>query len=620
MEPPIWIEGDFDGDFEGDASAGASRLSGGRSTGRIFRGQLTNSRRCDPSEPLPDSTEAPIRQSLIPEVFSLTQVPGQPEKSYRFALADAQIYQCHLTSNRDGDPTVGTLLGRIKGKIRARLVAIPSRESPKPGDRPPPKPAEPESGAIADPVGDASTTGGGGDPEIEAAAEVGDPTIEKTSETPAKPKPTFGAPLAETKAKAIAECPVCQFTLGLFTAALVGATTLLIGDDWLVSAWTVGLLIVPWALSCLIRIATSDRPSGETSYRFALLRFFLLGVLWAIQNDINETNACIDFFAWPTYVMALIFISFGVASCWHHGYILLGWTVFLLSLNTIGINQCRSSTSDRNLPIEMAEVVAQPGVEVPQSEEPSVKDTPNPKPVPSNKKSESSGRTRLEGLLDRMKAKVTENFSESTWRDRMDRARDQVKEGVSGISKWLGETKDLSAEKVEKDSRKLSDGLTRITIEKAISSPERYFSCKSADGAKLGRPRYTVYLGAEAIFGFSSAELQPNAEVRLNKLGELLRLSEKKEIVISGHADRSGLSDKNETLSRRRAETIADWLVHSGYLDQRNVQVRGEGDRVPYIATDQAEPLNRRVEVRVDCERKRTAFSMNDLIRNLAWG
>jgi outer membrane protein OmpA-like peptidoglycan-associated protein len=219
-----------------------------------------------------------------------------------------------------------------------------------------------------------------------------------------------------------------------------------------------------------------------------------------------------------------------------------------------------------------------------------------------------------------MRATVTDNLTESTWRSRIEKTRGQVREQASGISKWLSETTDFLAEKVEKDSRKLPDGMTRITIEKAVSAPERYFSCKSADGTRLGRPLYTVYLGEDAVFGYSSFELQPNAETRLHKLGELLRLSEKKEIFISGHADRSGLSDKNETLSQRRAETIADWLVHAGYLDQRNVQVRGEGDRVPYIATDQAEPLNRRVEVRVDGERKRTATSLAYPIRNLVWG
>jgi outer membrane protein OmpA-like peptidoglycan-associated protein len=318
--------------------------------------------------------------------------------------------------------------------------------------------------------------------------------------------------------------------------------------------------------------------------------------------------------------MALIVISFGLTNCWPHGLILLGWTVFLISLSMIGANQCQSSTSDRNLPIEAAEVVVQPGIEVSQPEDLSVKDTSNPKPGPSNKTSETSLRTRFEDLLDRVKAKVTDNLSESSWRSRIEEIRGQVSEQESRILKWLGETADLPAEKVEKDSRKLPDGMTRITIEKAISAPERYFSCKSADGTRLGRPLYTVYLGEDAVFGYSSFELQPNAETRLHKLGELLRLSEKKEIFISGHADRSGLSDKNETLSQRRAEIIANWLVHTGYLDQQNVQVRGEGDRVPYIATDQAEPLNRRVEVRVDCERKRTATSLSYQIRNLVWG
>ena len=89
---------------------------------------------------------------------------------------------------------------------------------------------------------------------------------------------------------------------------------------------------------------------------------------------------------------------------------------------------------------------------------------------------------------------------------------------------------------------------------------------------------------------------------------------------ISRYTDHQGLGEKNKTFGQRRTEIIAGGLVHVAYLDERIVQVRSEGDRVPIIATDQAEPLNRRVEVRVDGERKRTATSLAYPIRNLVWG
>jgi outer membrane protein OmpA-like peptidoglycan-associated protein len=125
----------------------------------------------------------------------------------------------------------------------------------------------------------------------------------------------------------------------------------------------------------------------------------------------------------------------------------------------------------------------------------------------------------------------------------------------------------------------MSDGLTRITLEKAISSHERNLSGKAADASYPSRPRFTVYLGEGAVFSFGRFELQPGVETQLRRLGELLKASEKKEIVISAHVDQLGGHEKKDLSSERRPKTIANWLTKTGSLEQKKRQILGEDDR-----------------------------------------
>lgn len=72
------------------------------------------------------------------------------------------------------------------------------------------------------------------------------------------------------------------------------------------------------------------------------------------------------------------------------------------------------------------------------------------------------------------------------------------------------------------------------------------------------------------------------------------------EVVVIGHADRTGQEDFNYTLSRKRAEVVASRLVASGVPPDR-IEVAARGEREPLIPTadEVPEPRNRRVEIKV---------------------
>lgn len=100
-------------------------------------------------------------------------------------------------------------------------------------------------------------------------------------------------------------------------------------------------------------------------------------------------------------------------------------------------------------------------------------------------------------------------------------------------------------------------------------------------------------------FGFDSAVVPEEAIPVLRELARVLALHPQTNVRIIGHTDRSGPSDYNRYLSRKRAAVVVDQLVLAG-LDPARLQSEGRGIDAP-MANDQGEPVYlRRIEVRIE--------------------
>ncbi|MFI5264832.1 MAG: OmpA family protein, partial [Candidatus Kapaibacterium sp.] len=66
---------------------------------------------------------------------------------------------------------------------------------------------------------------------------------------------------------------------------------------------------------------------------------------------------------------------------------------------------------------------------------------------------------------------------------------------------------------------------------------------------------------------------------------------------IEGHADASGIREKNQELSIQRAEAVKRYLIQSG-IEAGRLQTQGYGDARPIAdnSTDEGRRLNRRIE------------------------
>jgi len=124
----------------------------------------------------------------------------------------------------------------------------------------------------------------------------------------------------------------------------------------------------------------------------------------------------------------------------------------------------------------------------------------------------------------------------------------------------------------------------------------------------------TVTLDARTLFEFDESTLRPEAQQTLDELAD--RINSYPHVVqvqVTGHADRIGPADYNEELSRRRAQTVADYLRTRTQVSQADIQIRAAGESEPVVQcenTGSTQALieclqpNRRVVVDVSAQRE----------------
>ncbi len=102
------------------------------------------------------------------------------------------------------------------------------------------------------------------------------------------------------------------------------------------------------------------------------------------------------------------------------------------------------------------------------------------------------------------------------------------------------------------------------------------------------------------LFDVNKAALKPQTKVNLNKLSEILTKYAETNILIEGHTDSTGSEEHNLELSRRRAQSVANYLAGLG-VNAIRFTIMGYGESQPVTTndTDEGRQVNRRVEIAV---------------------
>ncbi len=128
------------------------------------------------------------------------------------------------------------------------------------------------------------------------------------------------------------------------------------------------------------------------------------------------------------------------------------------------------------------------------------------------------------------------------------------------------------------------------------------------DGVTPGQTSVPTYsdpslarAGPSIHFCFNEAQLRSPARAAVTKLARELRQARPARVVVVGHSDSVGTCRYNDTLALGRARAVQRALLATG-LRRIPVDVVSVGERRPlsFAATDEAQQLNRRVEILVE--------------------
>ena len=116
-----------------------------------------------------------------------------------------------------------------------------------------------------------------------------------------------------------------------------------------------------------------------------------------------------------------------------------------------------------------------------------------------------------------------------------------------------------------------------------------------------GQPTKVVYTSTPTLFAFNSSDLTRADKAGLNKAAADIKATKPSKVLVKGYADITGPESYNQTLSQKRAEVVADYLIKEGVCPKK-VTAKGYGETTKFNAanTSAGRAQNRRVEVVVD--------------------
>ena len=112
-----------------------------------------------------------------------------------------------------------------------------------------------------------------------------------------------------------------------------------------------------------------------------------------------------------------------------------------------------------------------------------------------------------------------------------------------------------------------------------------------------------IILGAELLFETNKANLRGDHFDMLDAIVDYLLLHPERLVKISGHTDNTGSDGHNLSLSKRRADVVAEYLVING-VEINRVETFGLGSTKPLVenSTEEGRKQNRRVELLIHDE------------------
>jgi outer membrane protein OmpA-like peptidoglycan-associated protein len=116
-----------------------------------------------------------------------------------------------------------------------------------------------------------------------------------------------------------------------------------------------------------------------------------------------------------------------------------------------------------------------------------------------------------------------------------------------------------------------------------------------------------VELSGDILFDFNQSNIRASADSILHQVADVINKYPEASVLIEGYTDSVGSSAYNLQLSRKRAESVKDWLVQQGGVNPKRVVTKGMGEANPVAPNEnpdgsdnpEGRQKNRRVEITV---------------------
>ena len=187
-------------------------------------------------------------------------------------------------------------------------------------------------------------------------------------------------------------------------------------------------------------------------------------------------------------------------------------------------------------------------------------------------------------------------------------------ENLANSTQALAESNSMRIDQAEQNAQRLSGQVDELSTvanaagaaaQKAQSTADQAQSNATTANQRINAlDDYEVFRSFTVYFKPGSARLSPAAQAEMDEAATTLQGEDLKGWIVAvlGHADSTGKTAKNRSLSERRAAAVINYLVTKHGLSLRRVvQPFGYGSLEPVAAnnTREGRALNRRVEITV---------------------
>jgi len=102
-------------------------------------------------------------------------------------------------------------------------------------------------------------------------------------------------------------------------------------------------------------------------------------------------------------------------------------------------------------------------------------------------------------------------------------------------------------------------------------------------GARETDTGYQIELSGDVLFDFNKWDIREDAEETLQKVAEIILGFKSSRVEITGHTDSKGSEEYNLMLSKKRADSVKNWMVKKAKIPPEIIETKGCGETKPAV-------------------------------------